>query len=54
MANGDIVTTVHKTEFTLSKQKGQELNVVEGRQSLVYFRSKALIVAAGATQGFHP
>ena len=28
--------------------------IQEGKQSVVYFRSKAIIIGAGAKQGFHP
>lgn len=51
MANGDIITTVQKTEFMIVKTPGkeQELTIKTGAQSLVYFRSKALIMAGGAS-----
>ena len=47
MGNGDIVTQVLKTEFTIQPDE-QSFKVVEGKQSIVYYRSKAVVIAGGA------
>ena len=57
MGNGDVVTQVLKTEFTMTVDNSVTppvYNMKEGKQSVVYFRSKAILIGAGASQGFHP
>ena len=57
MGNGDLMTQVLKTEFHI-ETKMQDGNltyqVVEESQKIVYFRSKSVLVAAGASQGIDP
>lgn len=57
LANGDIITKVQKTDFKImmvqDKDKFKAV-LIEGKQSLIYFRSKSIIIAGGATQGLHP
>jgi hypothetical protein len=51
MANGDIITKVQKTDFKLMMVQDQDkfkTVLVEGIQSLIYFRSKAIVIAGGA------
>ena len=57
MANGDIITKVQKTDFKIMMIQDQDKMktvLVEGKQSLIYFRSKAIVIAGGATSGLHP
>lgn len=52
MANGDIITKVQKTDFKLMMVQEQDklkTVLIEGKQSLIYFRSKAIVIAGGAT-----
>ena len=54
MGNGEIMTQVLKTDFTILPDHSVEppsFKVVEGKQSVVYFRSKAVVIAGGASQG---
>ena len=51
MGNGEIVTQVLKTDFTIIPDPTKSpptFQVVEGKQSIVYFRSKAVVIAGGA------
>ena len=51
MGNGDVVTQVLKTEFTMTVDNSVTppmYNVKEGKQSVVYFRSKSIVIGAGA------
>ena len=50
MGNGEIVTQVLKTDFSIEPD-GQSFKVVEGKQTIVYYRSKAVVIAGGARQG---
>ena len=57
MGNGDVVTQALKTEFFITvdhSENAPKYIVEEGKQSVVYFRSRAVIIGAGAKQGFHP
>ena len=51
MGNGEIVTQVLKTDFTIIPDPSTtppSYSVVEGQQSIVYFRSKSVVIAGGA------
>ena len=51
MGNGDIVTQVLKTDFQIltdTSTSPPSFKVVEGQQTIVYFRSKAVVIAGGA------
>lgn len=57
MGNGEIVTQVLKTDYTIITDPSNSpptFSVVEGKQSIVYFRSKAVVIAGGAHQGIDP
>ena len=57
MGNGDVVTQVLKTDFAITVDNSQtppQYTVKEGKQTVVYFRSKAIVIGAGAKQGFPP
>ena len=52
MGNGEILTQVLKTEFTVLPDVDKPtFKIIEGKQSIVYFRSKAVVIAGGAVQG---
>lgn len=51
MGNGDIMTQVLKTDFTIlpdTQADPPTFKVIEGKQSIVYFRSKAVVITSGA------
>ena len=57
MGNGDILTQVLKTDFQIVPDPTQtppSFQIVPGQQSIVYYRSKAVVLAGGAKQGIDP
>ena len=48
LPNGEILTHALKTEFKVVSDPSGQSKVVDGPQTMVYYRSKAVVVASGA------
>ena len=56
LPNGEILTHVLKTEFKVVEdpEHPDGYKIEDGEESLVYFKSKAVVIASGAKQAIDP